>query len=249
MNIKIIFTSLLLTLSMLGHTASDNIHHETFTLHTKEMLKPFEASYTVRKMGMKAVINTSISIDGDVVTYTKNTKPKGMAKMFLKEATETSIFKVTNSGLNVQKYEYTMRSKDESRNESFALNTTTKTIDGNSRGKVFSIPAKDNLIDRASMEILLMLDASKRSNLEYKVVDRGYVKAYKFDYLGQQSVRTAGSDFTCDMYKVTRSSGKRSTSLCMAEALGFMPAMAIHKENSNEFKMMLTKQTLVDIKK
>lgn len=258
MHIKILLTSLLVTAS-LAVAAESNIgmventtqsaHQETFTLHTKEMLKPYEASYTVRKFGMKATINTTVSVNGDLVVYTKQTRPKGLAKVLLKEATETSVFKVSDTGLTVQKYEYTMLSKDESRNESFMLNPATQTIDGNSRGKTFSLPAKDNLIDRASMEIMLMLDAGKRTNLEYQVVERARVKEYKFDYLGQQDIRTAGSSFTCDVYKVTRSSGKRSTSLCMAEALGFIPAMVTHNENGTELKMMLKNQTLVDLKK
>ena len=98
------------------------------------------------------------------------------------------------------------------------------------------------------MEIMLMLDAHKRTNLEYNVINRTYVKKYTFEYLGQENIRAAGTDLSCDLYKVTRSSGKRSTSLCMAEALGFLPAMVIHDENG-ETKMMLDSQTLVDLKK
>lgn len=217
---------------------------ETFTLNTTETIKPFEASYVVRKMGMKAVINTSIKVDGDNYTYTKNTKPKGMAKMFLKEANETSIFTHQQGNIGLKEYDYAMQSKDTSRNEKFYFDDSEKQIVGNSRGTEFSLALEDNLMDRASMEIALMLDASKRTDLDYRVVDRGRIKDYTFIYQGQQQVKAAGKNYTCDKYTVSRSSGKRSTTMCLAEALGFLPVMVIHDENGTELKMLLTKQNL-----
>jgi len=147
-------------------------HQETYTLYTTELIKPYEASYTVRKFGMKAYIDTSLTInDDDVVTYTKHTKPKGLAKRFLNEATETSVFKITENGLQVQTYSLTASGKDSSRDEYFSIDSVNQTISGEARGKKFNAAASDNLMDRASMEIMLMLDANKRTNLSYEIVD------------------------------------------------------------------------------
>ncbi len=218
--------------------------NESYTLNTSETIKPFSASYVVRKLGMKAEIKTSVTIDGDRYIYTKNTKPKGMAKMFLKEANETSVFTHQAGKLGLIEYAYAMQSKDESRNEKFSFDASQKMVVGNSRGNDFSLALEENLMDRASMEIALMLDAGKRTDLDYRVVDRGRVKDYQFSYEGQQSIKAAGENYTCDMYKVSRSSGKRSTSMCLAESLGFLPVMVIHDENGTELKMLLTKQNL-----
>lgn len=222
----------------------DNSVNESYTLTTSETIKPFAASYVVRKLGMKAEINTSISIDGDRYIYTKNTKPKGMAKLFLKEATETSVFTHQDGKLGLIEYAYAMQSKDEKRNENFSFDKSLKRVVGNSRGNDFSLEVEENLMDRASMEIALMMDAGKRTDLDYRIVDRGRIKDYKFTYEGQQSIKAAGEKYNCDMYKVSRSSGKRSTSMCLAEALGFLPIMVIHDENGTELKMLLTKQNL-----
>jgi len=242
---KIILLTCLLGFSTSLYAQGDVAHRETYTLHTKELIKPYQASYTIRKFGMKAVINTSVKTENGRFTYTKHTKPKGLAKMVLKEATETSVFSVTETGLKVHEYELITVGKDASRNESFALDEYTQQISGISRGTAFNLPAQENLIDRASMEIMLMLDAGKRSDLEYKVVDGQWVKDYKFEYLGQQNVKTAGSSYTCDVYKVVRSSGKRSTSLCLAELLGFLPVMVTHEDDGNEFKAMMSSQNLL----
>ncbi len=238
---------ILITLSMLAGIAfaqQGSPVNESYTLTTSETIKPFEASYVVRKMGMKAEIKTSVRVDGEHYIYTKKTKPKGMAKMFLKEANETSIFSHQGSKLGLIAYTYAMQSKDDSRDEKFLYDATQQQVVGNSRGTDFSLAVEDNLMDRASMEIALMMDASKRADLDYRVVDRGRVKDYKFNYEGQQSIKAAGEKYTCDMYKVSRSSGKRSTSMCLAEALGFLPVMVIHDENGTELKMLLTKQNL-----
>lgn len=238
-----LIAGLLLSTSLLVAETTNPVS-KTYTLNTVETIKPYKASYVVKKMGMKAVINTSISFENGRFVYTKNTKPKGMAKMFLREANEVSIFSQVDGQLKAHQYTYTMQGKDQDRNENFQVDDYTKEIVGTSRGTEFSLPVEEQLLDRASMEIALMLDAGKRQDLNYRVIDRGRIKDYKMVYKGQQQVKAAGEKYTCDMYKVSRSSGKRSTSLCLAEELGFLPVMAIHDENGTELKMMLTKQNL-----
>lgn len=217
-----------------------------FTLHTHPVLKPYEATYEVKKYGMRARIDISLTLDGERFTYVKSTRPKGMARMFLDSAVETSIFTVEGEQIVLHEYLYKLESDKGDRDEYFSSDPDNHTISGSTRGREFSVELEPGLVDRASMEVLLMLDAEKKAPLDYRVLHRGRVKDYEFQYQGKKQLRTRYGDMQCDQFKVVRSSGERSTSLCLSEELGYLPLSVTHEEDGREFVMNLVDQNRID---
>ena len=136
-------------------------------------------------------------------------------------------------------YQYQLKRGDKNRTDSFKFESPEK-VNGIYKNQPFSLDVPQGTLDRSSIELALMQDAKPAAEtLNYSVISKDKLITYNFKYEGKQTVETPAGEFQCLNYKRVRSSGKRSTTLCLAPELNNLPVKITHDEKGTEFYMVL----------
>jgi len=208
---------------------------------TATEIKPFIATYEAIKFDLVlGDIRVSLQPDGDNFIYEKASSTKGLVALFRDEKVmERSTLSFSKKGLRVLDYHYDLKRGDDSRTDSFRFESADR-VTGIYKNRPFSLDVPPGTLDRSSIEVALMQEAnSDTETLNYTAVDKNKLKTYNFKFQGEQTVETPAGEFQCLSYKVVRSSGKRSTTLCMAPELNNLPVKITHDEKGTEFYMLL----------
>ena len=213
-------------------------------LFAGQLPEDFEATYTIRKAGINlAKVVITFKREGNHYRYKKYTRTKGVLSLFRKDKiTEISTGAIENNQIHPSQYDYRHQRGKKLRESRFTLDKKGTAI-GKHKSKTFNIPVPDNVLDRASVELALMRDAgTKNKILEYPVVDHGKLFTQRFEPKGKKRVSLPSHGaMECQVYQVARTSKKRSTELCVAAELGFLPIQAIHNEKGTTVEMLLLK--------
>ena len=150
--------------------------------------KAFEANYSVAKGSMSlGNLNASLKYSGNRYVYLKSTKATGLAAVL----TGITITEQTDglfSGQNIvpQNYLFNQSRRGKSRIDKVHF-SDTKAI-GSYKDKRFDLPIQSGIQDRASMELVLAGDIQgNKQRLNYNVVERGKIKEYNFQKLGNMN--------------------------------------------------------------
>ncbi|HID81956.1 MAG TPA: DUF3108 domain-containing protein [Chromatiales bacterium] len=211
-----------------------------FTVAAAE-LKPFTATYEAIKFDLVlGEIKVSLQPQGKHFIYSKESTTKGLVALFRNEQVkEKSTLTLSEKGLRVLDYQYQLKRGDENRTDSFTFESPEK-VNGIYKKQPFSLDVPHGTLDRSSIEVALMRDANPDVKmLSYSAVEKDKLKTYNFEYQGEQIVETPAGKFQCLNYKRVRSSGKRSTTLCLAPELNNLPVKITHNEKGTEFYMVL----------
>lgn len=204
-------------------------------------LKPFTATYEAIKFDLVlGEIKVTLQAEGKNFIYSKESATKGLVALFRNEQVqERSTLVLSEKGLRVLDYHYDLKRGDDSRTDNFTFESPEK-VNGIYKNQPFSLDVPQGTLDRSSIEVALMQDARPDAEtLNYNAVEKDKLKTYNFQYQGEQSVETPAGEFKCLSYKVVRSSGKRSTTLCLAPELNNLPVKITHDEKGTEFYMVL----------
>ena len=204
-------------------------------------LKPFTANYEVVKFDLRlGDIKVKLEPHENQFIYSKQSKTRGLAALFRDEKVmEKSILQPSEAGLRVLGYNYRLARGDNIREDSFRFDSPEK-VNGVYKNHPFSLTVPPGTLDRSSIELALMQDAGPdKHRLSYSVVEKNRLKTFDFQFKGEQTIDTPAGKFQCYDYKVIRSSGKRSTTLCLAPALDNLPIKITHNEKGTEFYMLL----------
>ena len=204
-------------------------------------LKPFTANYEVVKFDLRlGDIKVKLEPRENRFIYSKESRTRGLAALFRDEKVmEKSALLLSKKGLRVLDYDYRLARGNEIRENSFRFEAADK-VTGVYKNKPFSIQVPPGTLDRSSIELALMQDVGPDTRrLSYSVVEKDQLKTYDFQFQGEQTVETPAGSFRCYDYKVVRSSGKRSTTLCLAPTLNNLPVKITHNEKGTEFYMLL----------
>ena len=206
-------------------------------------VSPFRATYELTKFEFKlGVVEVSLIKEKNNFIYEKKTIPSGFLKMIVNDdnAFEKSVFSVDNKRITSKEYLYELTRRGKLKKEKYLFEKPTRVkIEYKNDKKELDIPA--GTLDRSSMEIALMMQAHERKDQIFNVIDKGKLKKYTFSYKGKKTIDINAEVFECDEYKVLRSSGDRSTTLCLAEALDYMPIFAEHDEKGTTIQIQLIK--------
>lgn len=105
-------------------------------------------------------------------------------------------------------------------------------------GKSWEITVPDGTLDKLLVQLALMLDLQAQSrDLEYRIVDDGKLKTYRFRIIGHERITTPMGDF--DTLKVARiqESRERSTVLWCAPELRYLPVRIDQVEDGVNYSM------------
>ena len=194
----------------------------------------FQANYSVAKGSMTlGNLHASLKYSGNTYHYHKYTKATGLAALL----TGIKITENTDgqfSGQNIVPKNYlfnqSRRSKSRIDKAQFSANRAV----GSYKNTPYNIIIPSGTQDRASLELVLARDlAQNKKRLNYNVVERGKLKKYNFQKLGNEQVQTPAGSFNAMKVKVIREGNKRETVFWMAKELDYLPVKIRHKEKGD----------------
>ncbi len=228
---KRIFTIVLLTLIPLAPAIA-----------SQQTLPPaFDAVYTVKKAGLTlGDVKISLQYGNSRYRYHKETRSRGLLALFRKDViNETSEGRLDDDRLTMDRYSYIHDNGKRTRRDTIQLVEPNRIVE-HYKGRKYDYYVPDNTLDRASVEIALMRDARLDSeSFAYHIAERGRAKQLEFLRIGKRRVKTSAGPFDCIEYRVNRSSSKRSTTLCLAPELDYLPVSVTHVEKGTSFTMWL----------
>lgn len=127
----------------------------------------------------------------------------------------------------------------------FNHSTRTATIDDRAGARSTAITAQ--VQDRVSYFLKLMVDLGGQSeNLAYDVSDRGKLKRYRIEKVGQETLDTAfGALETVSVRRVPDAEDDKETIVWAAPALGYLPVRITHREEGGlDFTLVLSRTSL-----
>lgn len=213
-------------------------------------IAPFEVVYEVGNHLINAgTAQLSLSREGDLWTYSLDTKPRGILKLAGKgKINEKSTIKVNeiDGKLMIQPQTYTFRQDNERRRAVDAVfdwtsNNIVYVYRGEETMEKFDAP----IIDRLSAT-LLMMNALRHDfdSAELQVFDTGRIKTVAFTNTGTETLDTPlGEIETIRVTNENATGGSRQTTTWFAPTLDYVPVKIEHRKRG-ELVARLTLQRL-----
>ncbi|MGF1545735.1 MAG: DUF3108 domain-containing protein [Thiotrichales bacterium] len=202
----------------------------------------FDAVYEVSAAGLQVgEAHIQLRVDGDTFVYSKQTSSRGIASLLRNEnVSEVSRGTLSGNRVRIQSYNYTQKRGSERREDNIEF-MGDGSVRGNYKGKPYELSVRDDVIDRAAVELLLVRDARPELNnaLAYSIVERGTLKDIQFRHEGSETVKVPAGEFACERYSTVREAAKRSTSFCLSPSLGNKLVHAVHDEKGMRIEMGL----------
>lgn len=215
-------------------------------------VEPFEVVYEVGNHLISAgTAELSLTRDGDLWTYSLNTKPRGILKLAGKgKIDEVSTFKLVeiDGKVQIQPQTYAYRQDEERRRQVDATfdwnsNEITHIYRGEEKVEQFDEP----LIDRLSATLLMMNSLRRDFDAtELQVFDTGRVKAVSFLNAGTETLDTPiGQIETIRVINQNARGGSRQTTTWFAPSLDYVPVKIEHRKRG-ELVARLSLQSLTN---
>ncbi len=194
----------------------------------------FQANYSVAKGSMTlGNLHASLKYSGNTYHYHKYTKATGIAALL----TGIKITENTDgqfSGQNIVPKNYLFNQSRRSKSRIDKAQFSSNRAVGSYKNKPYNLAISPGTQDRASLELVLARDlAQNKTRLNYNVIERGKLKKYNFQRLGNEQVKTSAGLFNATKVKVVREGNKRETVFWMAKELDYLPIKIRHKEKGD----------------
>jgi len=205
----------------------------------------YQAQYELKKYGMtlaQADFYFKIKSAGNWV-YHSETKLRGLASLFRKDhITEHSELIEHNGKLRTTRYAYTRKDKKKNRKLDLLFDWKNNLARNQIRNEQWTLPVQDETTDTFSLQLRMMVDlATGKRNLSYNIIDKGKLKTYQFEILGEEEIAVPSGTFKTLKIKRSRKNSKRVTLMWCAPELNYLPVKITHIEkDGSEFSLQLT---------
>ena len=194
----------------------------------------FQANYSVAKGSLNlGNLHASLKYSGNNYQYHKFTKATGVAALL----TGIKITENTDgqfSGQNITPRNYLFNQSRRSKARIDKVQFTSNRAVGSYKNTPYNVAITPGTQDRASLELVLATDlAQNKPRLHYNVVDRGELKQYNFQKLGNEQIQTPAGNFNTTKVQVVRAGTKRETVFWMAKELDYLPVKIRHREKDD----------------
>ncbi len=163
-------------------------------------------------------------------------QPRGLARLITKTTIEERSEGKLDQG-RLRSYRY-MRRKHRGKKvtESHAtFDPRTKLFSGLHRGRQWSLAAPAETHDPISYQLALVTDLARDAPLiSYDVIDKGTVKRYDLELLGNAVIEVPAGTFDTIKLRYQRSGSKRKTLIWCAPALDHLPARIEYTEKNGD---------------
>lgn len=209
----------------------------------------FEARYNISKGVLKlGEMSRRMRVDENGSYQFESTmRSKGLVSLFAKAAIEESSQGVIIDGrLQPTAYSYSKGSNKKDFSLSFDHSQATVTTK-RANGELSSLPLPVATMDKLVYQAQLMLDLpAEPQSLNYSIADRGKIKQYAIDILGQELVTTGLGEFPCVKVQRVKKSGHKTT-VWYAQELSWMPVRVEHEDKDGGTTVAVLQQlTLQD---
>ena len=159
--------------------------------------------------------------------------------------TESSLFELINGKIRPINYQYLKQSKKQKKDVRLSFNWQKSNVTNTINGQHWSMPISEGVLDKALMQIALMLDTNNSSNtINYQIADGGKLKQYRFKPLGMEEINVAGQTYTTQKFARTKGRHKNITYYWCAPALHNLPVLLQREKNMANLKCVWKKCVL-----
>ena len=198
---------------------------------TSALPNAFKANYSVARGNMVlGNLHANLHYSGNNYQYKKYTKATGVAALLTGiKITENTAGQI--SGLEVIPKSYLFNQSRRSKSRIDKATFSGKKAVGSYKGKPYNLVIPTGTQDRASLELALARDiAQNKPRLQYNVLERGKLKQYRFQRLGNEKITTSMGSYNSIKVKVIRNDNKRETIFWLAKEFDFLPVKLMHTE-------------------
>lgn len=184
----------------------------------------FSVTYVLTKGPLTlGEMTRSLKPNGDgTFIYESYSKPVGYARWFTKQTlTERSTWIYHDQSLRPLSYSYDRSGGKKDRHVKLAFDWEKGRVTNNINNDPWQMDIPQNAMDKLLYHLALMHDLQQgETELQYEVADGGFMKTYKFEILGRETVKTDVGSF--NTLKLKRP-GRRETVLWCAAELNYIP--------------------------
>lgn len=200
----------------------------------------FQAQYAVQKSGMTlGTMNATLNYSNNAYTYQKSTKTTGLAALLSGDTlNERSQGKKHGEQLNSSQYLHHHKSKRKDKRDQFNFTAPTQ-VQGQYKDQAYQLTVPAGTVDPALLELRVMDDLAANRPLNYNVTERGKLKQYRFQKLGQEAISVPAGQFQCEKIQVVRDGGKRQTVLWLAPELNYALVQVRHTDDGDVIQTQL----------
>ena len=174
-------------------------------------------------------------------TLTSTTETSGLLAFVRKDdVVETSEFTVVAGKLRPLNYHYSEQLGDGVKDVNLIFDWPKKRVTNRRNGDSWRMAISDGVIDKALMQIALMMDLSqKNESLSYQVADGGRLKTYQFKHQGFEKIRVNEKDYQTIKLARTKDDKPLITHYWCAPSLHMLPVLLTRKKSYGTFSMEL----------
>jgi hypothetical protein len=131
---------------------------------------------------------------------------------------ESSIFNWKEGKVHPISYRYFQTAFGKEREQSLAFNSTDNTINSDNNGEKRVITQITHTLDKLNYQLQLQQDLlANHSGFEYTVVNKGNLKNYRFETLGEETIDTNSGSLNTIKIKVIRENQEKTTYIWFAK--------------------------------
>lgn len=208
---------------------------------TKEpALAPYHLVYDATIKGMDIQAERYLDREGD--SY----KLVSKADTLLASITEKGTFKIDSTGhILGQQYTYERNIFGIKKNESLTYDRAAGVANYQKKKKQRQVKLDSDYLDKLTYQIQLQRDLIRgKTPLQYQVIDRGKIKQYNFEIMGEEIVDTAlGPINTVKVHRVRKDSD-RETYLWFAPQMNYLLVQIWQNEDGDDHRITLKEGTV-----
>lgn len=190
--------------------------------------KLFTAVYTLSMSGIPiATVERQLRKD-DVgrFVFRSETQAKGVVKLFRQDhMVEESVWSLAGDEPRPLSYSYRHTGTDELRFQTVTFDWQRHRIDNREDDRRWRLQPVPHLLDKLLYQLAIMWDLEDgKRQLEYRFVDGGEIKTYRFANHGEETLETPlGAIKTVKLERITEKGDKRKTTLWCARDWRYLP--------------------------
>jgi hypothetical protein len=195
----------------------------------------FEARYALYSGGARvAEMRRTVEVHGNgTYRYRSETRTTGLFSLFRKDrVVEESLWETSGGQLRPLQYSYEHSGSRKERRVGVQFDWAGERITSTVDGESWQMPASPGVTDKLLYQLAIMSDllAGQRDGLAYPVADGGKIKTYRFEPLGEETIRTELGEFRTMKLVRQRPDSRRETVLWCAPDLAYLPVRVENTE-------------------
>jgi hypothetical protein len=134
------------------------------------------------------------------------------------EVEESSVFSWADGKIQPVSYRYYQNAFGKKREQNLTFNNTDNTINSNNNGDERVITRTAHTLDKLNYQLQLQQDLlASSSDFKYAIVDKGNLKDYRFETLGEEAIDTHSGSLNTIKVKVIRENKDKTTYIWFAK--------------------------------